>query len=109
MRWRPSQTTLLVFSGAVTVMVGLSGSLATNTVSAMPPWWKPVVWSLLVSLILLFLVLAGMIMGDNADRSAAAAEVELSPRGQQVLGPAAGERDVDVALSLGIGVRTARG
>ncbi|HEY3472844.1 MAG TPA: response regulator transcription factor [Amycolatopsis sp.] len=55
-------------------------------------------------------VVAGMIMKDNADRPPAAAEVELSPREEQVLRlVAAGERDVDIALILGIGVRTVRG
>jgi two-component system nitrate/nitrite response regulator NarL len=55
-------------------------------------------------------VVAGMIMKDNADRPATAAEVELSPREEQVLRlVAAGERDVDIALILGIGVRTVRG
>lgn len=55
-------------------------------------------------------VVAGMIMKDNADRPPASAEVELSPREEQVLRlVAAGERDVDIALILGIGVRTVRG
>ncbi|MCR6488215.1 response regulator transcription factor [Amycolatopsis sp. OK19-0408] len=55
-------------------------------------------------------VVAGMIMKDNADRPAPSAEVELSPREEQVLRlVAAGERDVDIALILGIGVRTVRG
>ncbi|HEY3478848.1 MAG TPA: response regulator transcription factor [Streptomyces sp.] len=55
-------------------------------------------------------VVAGMIMKDNADRPATSAEVELSPREEQVLRlVAAGERDVDIALILGIGVRTVRG
>jgi DNA-binding NarL/FixJ family response regulator len=55
-------------------------------------------------------VVAGMIMKDNADRPAVSAEAELSPREEQVLRlVAAGERDVDIALILGIGVRTVRG
>ncbi|MGW4522839.1 response regulator [Amycolatopsis sp. NPDC004378] len=55
-------------------------------------------------------VVAGMIMKDNADRPAVSADVELSPREEQVLRlVAAGERDVDIALILGIGVRTVRG
>ncbi len=55
-------------------------------------------------------VVAGMIIKDNADRPVTAAEVELSPREEQVLRlVAAGERDVDIALILGIGVRTVRG
>ena len=54
-------------------------------------------------------VVAGMIIKDNADR-AVLADVELSPREEQVLRlVAAGERDVDIALILGIGVRTVRG
>ncbi|MEC3978323.1 response regulator transcription factor [Amycolatopsis sp. H20-H5] len=56
-------------------------------------------------------VVAGMIMQDNAgDRRPARPEVELSAREQQVLRlVAAGERDVDIARVLGIGVRTVRG
>ncbi len=55
-------------------------------------------------------VVAGMIMKDNADRPAVSADAELSPREEQVLRlVAAGERDVDIALILGIGVRTVRG
>jgi two-component system nitrate/nitrite response regulator NarL len=55
-------------------------------------------------------VVAGMIMKDNADRPAVSADVELSPREEQVLRlVAAGERDVDIALIHGIGVRTVRG
>jgi two-component system, NarL family, nitrate/nitrite response regulator NarL len=55
-------------------------------------------------------VVAGMIMKDNADRRAPSPDVELSPREEQVLRlVAAGERDVDIALILGIGVRTVRG
>ncbi|WP_410592705.1 hypothetical protein [Amycolatopsis sp. lyj-23] len=46
-----------MFSGTVTVLVGLSANLATNTVSAMPPWWTPVVWSLLGALAVLALAL----------------------------------------------------
>ena len=54
-------------------------------------------------------VVAGMIIKDNADR-AVPADVELSPREEQVLRlVAAGERDIDIALILGIGVRTVRG
>ncbi len=55
-------------------------------------------------------VVAGMIIRDNADRSQALPGAELSPREEQVLRlVAAGERDVDIALILGIGVRTVRG
>ena len=55
-------------------------------------------------------VVAGMIMKDNADRPAVGVDAELSPREEQVLRlVAAGERDVDIALILGIGVRTVRG
>jgi two-component system nitrate/nitrite response regulator NarL len=54
-------------------------------------------------------VVAGMIMKDNADRPAVSADVELSPREEQVLRlVAAGERDVDVAEILNISVRTVR-
>jgi DNA-binding NarL/FixJ family response regulator len=55
-------------------------------------------------------VVAGMIIKDNADRAVVIPDVELSPREEQVLRlVAAGERDVDIALILGIGVRTVRG
>ena len=55
-------------------------------------------------------VVAGMIIKDNADRAVVLPDVELSPREEQVLRlVAAGERDVDIALILGIGVRTVRG
>ncbi len=55
-------------------------------------------------------VVAGMIIKDNADRTVVLPDVELSPREEQVLRlVAAGERDIDIALILGIGVRTVRG
>lgn len=55
-------------------------------------------------------VVAGMIIKDNTERSAPRAEMELSPREEQVLRlVAAGERDIDIARILGIGVRTVRG
>ncbi len=55
-------------------------------------------------------VVAGMIIKDNADRPAPAPDVALSAREKQVLRlVAAGERDVDIARILGIGVRTVRG
>ncbi|GAB3381646.1 response regulator transcription factor [Amycolatopsis echigonensis] len=55
-------------------------------------------------------VVAGMIIKDNTDRPVTRPEMELSPREAQVLRlVAAGERDVDIARILGIGVRTVRG
>ncbi|MFD9891872.1 response regulator [Amycolatopsis sp. NPDC059027] len=55
-------------------------------------------------------VVAGMIIKDNTDRPAAGPDTELSPREEQVLRlVAAGERDVDIATILRIGVRTVRG
>lgn len=55
-------------------------------------------------------VVAGMIIKDNADRAVVIPDVELSPREEQVLRlVAAGERDVDIATILDIGVRTVRG
>lgn len=55
-------------------------------------------------------VVAGMIIKDNADRPVSAPDVALSAREKQVLRlVAAGERDVDIARILGIGVRTVRG
>ncbi len=55
-------------------------------------------------------VVAGMIIKDNADRPAPRPEIALSAREKQVLRlVAAGERDIDIARILGIGVRTVRG
>lgn len=55
-------------------------------------------------------VVAGMIIKDNTERSVPRPEMELSPREEQVLRlVAAGERDIDIARILGIGVRTVRG
>lgn len=55
-------------------------------------------------------VVAGMIIKDNTERPVQRPEMELSPREEQVLRlVAAGERDIDIARILGIGVRTVRG
>ncbi|MFI5609773.1 response regulator [Amycolatopsis sp. NPDC051903] len=55
-------------------------------------------------------VVAGMIIKDNTERPVARPEMELSPREEQVLRlVAAGERDIDIARILDIGVRTVRG
>ncbi|WIX78574.1 response regulator transcription factor [Amycolatopsis carbonis] len=55
-------------------------------------------------------VVAGMIIKDNTERPVARPEMELSPREEQVLRlVAAGERDIDIAAILDIGVRTVRG
>src|SRR5690242_15393777 len=51
-------------------------------------------------------VVAGMIIKDNTERPVARPEMELSPREEQVLRlVAAGERDIDIAAILDIGVR----
>nr|WP_239155506.1 response regulator transcription factor [Amycolatopsis sp. FDAARGOS 1241] len=55
-------------------------------------------------------VVAGMIITDNTERPVARPEMALSPREEQVLRlVAAGERDIDIARILDIGVRTVRG
>ncbi|WP_326569563.1 response regulator transcription factor [Amycolatopsis rhabdoformis] len=55
-------------------------------------------------------VVAGMIIKDNTERPVPRPEMELSPREEQVLRlVAAGERDIDIAAILDIGVRTVRG
>lgn len=55
-------------------------------------------------------VVAGMIIKDNTERPVTRPEMELSPREEQVLRlVAAGERDIDIAAILDIGVRTVRG
>ena len=55
-------------------------------------------------------VVAGMIIKDNAGRPPARPEIELSRREEEVLRLVAqGERDVDIAVKLKIGVRTVRG